>query len=158
MPFAAFLTEHIRGNTDSVIPHPKAKLPWIVADFNFDSPRLGVVKGVAQRFARNPVDLVPQDRVQVLRRALHFQGKSGCVPGGIFMVCGELLTHGFNRLRQVILGSGGPAHVLNRVPRFADGLSGIVDRGFEYLPCIRGAPREQVHSSLKARQQPMEAL
>jgi hypothetical protein len=88
MSFAAFLTEHIRIDTDSVIPQPDAKLPRIVPDFNFDSPRLRVVERVAQRFTRNPVDLVPRDRMQVSRGTLHVQGKSRCVPGGISMVRG----------------------------------------------------------------------
>src|SRR5579862_3777803 len=107
MSFVAFLTEHLRIDTDSVVPQPDPKLPRIVPDFNFDLPRLRVVERVAQRFVRNPVDLVPQDRMQVLRGALHFQGKSRCVPGGISSVCGELLTYGFNCISQVILGSCG---------------------------------------------------
>ena len=58
--------QHGGIHPDAVIPHPDAKLTWIVSDFGFDPLRPRVVEGVAQRFARNPVDFVAYYRMQVL--------------------------------------------------------------------------------------------
>src|SRR5579863_1248463 len=75
----SFLTEHARVNADAIIPHADANLPCIILDFHFDPPRTRMAERVAQSFPRNPVNLIPQHRMQVLWRALRSYRKISCV-------------------------------------------------------------------------------
>ena len=118
---APFLAKHIRIDSGSVVPHPDAKLPYIVPDFHFDSPRPRVVERVAQRLARNAVDVIPQDRMQVLWSTLNFQRQNGRLPVGSFLAGGhELeraeLARGINKAVFTI-PIGALKEIWNEMPR-----------------------------------------
>src|SRR6266436_4257221 len=59
--------QKLRVNTLSIIPDPQTKLPFVVAEFHFDPPRLRVLKGVTHSFARTPLDFVAKDRMEIPR-------------------------------------------------------------------------------------------
>jgi len=65
MPRASF-QDPVRVNADAVILNADSKVPRVVLDFNFNSLGPRVAEGIAQRFRRNPIDLVPYYRVQLL--------------------------------------------------------------------------------------------
>jgi len=62
---APFLAEHPRIDTDPIVPHSDAKVPFGIPDLDFDSTRPRVVEGVTQGLSRDSVDLIPQYRIQV---------------------------------------------------------------------------------------------
>src|SRR5713101_4402466 len=57
----------LRVNALSLIPHPHAKLPFVIPDFDFDLLRLCVLEGIAQCLAGIPVHFVTEDRMKVPR-------------------------------------------------------------------------------------------
>ena len=65
MPRASF-RHPVCVNTDAVISNADSKLPRIVLDFNFNLLGPRMAERIAQRFRRNPLDLVPHYRVQLL--------------------------------------------------------------------------------------------
>ena len=62
--------EHRRIDALAVVPHPQSEFIVVVADLDLDPPGLRVPKRIPQRFRRNLVDLVTNDRVQVPRLSL----------------------------------------------------------------------------------------
>src|SRR5882672_10916705 len=48
--------------------------------------------------------------------------------------------------------------ILHCIACLGNGLGGVIERRFQYLPGINGASGEQVVGRLKTQQQPMEAL
>jgi len=73
---APFVTTHACVNAASIIPDPYPKLPFVIPDFHFDPPRPCVTECIAQSFPCYPVDLVPQDRMQLLWRTFHLHQES----------------------------------------------------------------------------------
>src|ERR1700675_2452034 len=71
-----FVAKHARVNAASIIPDPYPKLPLVIADIHFDPARPCVAKCIAQRLPCNPVDFVPEDRLQLLRRTFHLHQES----------------------------------------------------------------------------------
>ena len=64
------------------------------------------MESIAQGFRGDPVDFVPQDGMQVLRRALDLHGEnSGVAIGRGLMVC-QLFTEGFHGPRHVVCDLG----------------------------------------------------
>ena len=67
----------LRIDALSIVPDAHADLPCAIRDLRFDVTGLCVPERIAQRLARNAVDVVAQDRMQVARRALdrHAEGR-----------------------------------------------------------------------------------
>src|SRR6266478_5444284 len=63
----------------SVIPDPQPKMPFVIPDFHFDPLRLCVPEGVAKCLPCDPVDFVPQYRMEILGRAFHLHMKLGSI-------------------------------------------------------------------------------
>jgi len=63
---APFVTEHARVDAASIIPDPYLKLAFVHTGFPLLSRRArALAKCIAQAFPCNPVDFVPQHRMQV---------------------------------------------------------------------------------------------
>jgi len=77
MAGAPFSMKKLRVHTLPVIPDPQPKLPFVIADFHFDVPSLGVPEGVAHRLACNPVNFIAEYRMEVPRRAFHLHTQEG---------------------------------------------------------------------------------
>jgi len=93
-------TNNTRIDTGSIIPDPDAKLPRRIKDFNFDSPRPRVLERVAQRFVRNPVHFILQDRIQVLCRTLDEHGKGSYLPRRSSVTSGQFYAQSLQSVRQ----------------------------------------------------------
>src|SRR6266849_6387920 len=155
---AAFLTEQARINADAIIPHAGANLPYIILDFHFDPACMRVVEGVAQCFARNSVNFIPQHRMQVLGCATDSYRKISCGAICRGLACPQFLTQYFDGLCQIVGNGCRRAQILNRIACLGNGFSGVIDRSFQYLLRLCDAAWEQVLNHLKTRQEPMEAL
>src|SRR5439155_23037639 len=80
VPGAPLLLKNLRVNAAPVIPDPQTKASFVIPDFHFDLPRLCVPEGIAHCLARNPVDFVADDRMQVPRRAFHLHTEERGIP------------------------------------------------------------------------------
>src|ERR1017187_4226803 len=67
----AIAGEDRRIHALSVIAYAQSELVMVVADFNFYLLRLGVMKGIAERFGSDFVDFVTEDGMEVSRLALN---------------------------------------------------------------------------------------
>lgn len=150
--------EHTPIHTNAIIPHPNPKLLRVIPDFNLDPARPRVPESIAQRFSRYPIDFIPQDRMEVLRRALHFHRKSRRLLILNCSVLGHLLPERFNGCCQAVGVTRGPAETLNCIACIGNCLRGVVKRRFQYLPGIRSAAREEIVDCLKAEQHSLKAL
>jgi hypothetical protein len=148
---APFVTKDARVDAASIIPYPHPKPPVVIPDLHFDPTRSCMAESIAQRFPCNPVDLIPQDRMQVLWRTFHLHQDSGRIlaRGRGCMMCCEVRTQGGNRRRQVVGDDCGRAQLVDRVPCLGDRLSGVIEGALE---CLLGFARtrwEQVINRLK---------
>src|SRR3984885_7775305 len=91
VPWARLLAENLRVNPFSVVPDPQPKLSCIIVDFHFDLSRLCVVECIAQGLACNPIDFVPQNWMEVSRRAFHCHTEKGGIRDR--SLCRELLSY-----------------------------------------------------------------
>jgi hypothetical protein len=84
----------------SIVADPQAEFPLVIPDFHLNPPGVGVPEGIAHRFARNAVDLVPYQRQQISRFTLHFNAKCGARLA--FLIGNQLFSELADRLRQVV--------------------------------------------------------
>src|ERR1700724_1200644 len=82
-------------NAVTIISNSQAKLLWFVADLSFNMAGIGVLESIAQRLARDPVKLVPYDRVQVPWWSFHGQTKDPVIVGRQFI---PHRVHGFRKV------------------------------------------------------------
>src|ERR1700730_11315725 len=64
MPCPPTFGQHFLINTLTVVENPQSKLPLVVPQLHLDSCSLRMLKGIAQRLTRNPVDLISDDGMQ----------------------------------------------------------------------------------------------
>src|SRR5215471_6930850 len=83
MSGSAALVKDLQINTLAVVANSQSKLAPVVDDVHFDSPGVGVTEGVAKRFDRYPIDLVPDQRSQLSRCAFYLYAKGGSTPDGL---------------------------------------------------------------------------
>ena len=76
MAFDTLGGKDLRIDAFAVVPHPQSEFIVVVTDLDLDQPGLRVTKSIPQRFRRNLVDLVTEDRVQVPR--LSFDADAEC--------------------------------------------------------------------------------
>jgi hypothetical protein len=143
---------------DSIIPHPNSKLPPPVPDFDLEPSRPRVVECIAQCVSPDPVNVIPQYRMQVLWSAIHLYGKTKYVSLRKRSICSDFLTQRLNGLRKFVFDQRGSAQILDRISRLGDRLSGVVECGLQNLLGIRGARREEVVDRLATEEQAMETL
>src|SRR5260370_32384762 len=84
----------------AIVSDPQSKLSLIIAEFHFDLFRLGMSECIAQGLARDPVDLVTHNRVQIPRRAFHLHRHSD--RSGTACLGRELVSQSRDGLRQLI--------------------------------------------------------
>src|SRR5438876_3774952 len=63
--------EELRINALAIIPDTQPKKTFAVCDLRFDFTCLRMAERIAQRLARNAVNVVPEDGMQVARCALY---------------------------------------------------------------------------------------
>ena len=63
----------------AIVHDSQPKLALVIADCHVDPPSLGVTKRVAQRLARDVVNLIPDDRREAPRFSFYAQAKLGTV-------------------------------------------------------------------------------
>src|SRR5262249_29003749 len=114
----------LRVDAPAVVPDTHAKFACPIGDFRLDAIGLCVTERIAERFPRNAVDVVADNRMQVTRRALDGHPEHG---GALLAIAGvELFGERSNRLRQFVAYDDGGTQILNRVAAFGDGLIGPV--------------------------------
>jgi len=156
VPWARILAKNLRVNPLSVVPDSQPKLSCVIVDFHFDLSRLCVAECIAQDLARNPVDFVPQNWMEVSRRAFYCHTEKGGIRDrsiGREFFSESAYGHG----KVVGLDRGG-AQPLHSIPALGDRLGRLIDSALESLFSFDRALREQVRSSLKAENQSMKAL
>src|SRR5580692_5935560 len=67
------LFQHFGWNAFTIIPNSQPKRPSFVADFSLDMAGMGMLEGIGQSLARDSVNLIPDDGVQVSCGSLHLQ-------------------------------------------------------------------------------------
>jgi hypothetical protein len=156
VPWARMLAKNLRVNPLSVVPDTQPKLSCVIVDFHFDLSRLCVAECIAQGLACNPVDFVPQNWMEVSRRAFYCHTEKGGIRDrsvGLEFFSESAYGHG----KVVGLDRGG-AQPLHSIPALGDRLGRLIDSALETLFGFDRALREQVSSSLKAEHQSMKAL
>src|ERR1700677_3304020 len=156
VPWARILTKNLRVNPFSVVPDPQPKLLCVIVDFHFDLSRLCVAECIAQGLAGNPVDFVPQNWMEVSRRAFYCHTEKGGIRDrsiGREFFSESAYGHG----KVVGLDRGG-AQSLNSIPALGDRLGRLIDSALESLFSFGRALQEQVSSSLKEENHSMKAL
>src|SRR5580704_17648876 len=156
VPWARMPAKNLRVNPLSVVSDPQSKMSCVIVDFHFDLSRLCVSECIAQGLACNPVDFVPQNRMEVSRRAFHRHTKKGGFRDrsiGLEFFSESAFGHG----KVVGLDRGG-AEPLHCIPALGDRLGRLIDSALESLFGLDRTLREQVSSSLKAEHQSVKAL
>src|SRR6185312_11423551 len=77
--------EHAPIHALAVIPNSQPKLGFVVADFDFDSPRRGMPACIAKRLGCNSVNLVSEDRIELSRRAFHLDMEVRTIRAGFIV-------------------------------------------------------------------------
>src|SRR6185295_7627568 len=104
-----------------IVSNAQANLACSIRDLRLDVNGLCVTERIAQRFARNAVDIVAKDRMQVARRPLDGRAERRRAPLAV-RSASEIFGQRRHRLSQFVDdGCGGP-EILNRVAAFDDGL------------------------------------
>src|SRR5262245_12250130 len=111
---------------------------------------------IAQRFARNAVDVVADNRMEAARRALDRHPEQG--RGLLAIAALELFGQRRNGLRQFVAHDRGRSQVLNRVTAFDDRLIRSVESSVECLEGLRRVRGQQVTRALKAKHQSLKTL
>src|SRR5215467_11731481 len=99
MPGSRTGLKNLWGNALAVITDAQPKLPLVVTDFHFDSRSLRMLEGVAYGLSRNTIDIIPNNRREVTRRAFHLHLKLG--RGRVVLICQFRSEHA-NRPRKVV--------------------------------------------------------
>ena len=68
--------QELRVDALSIIPYAQSKNADAVGDLRFNFICLRVVEGISQRLARNAIDVVAEDRMQVPRHSFYRNMKS----------------------------------------------------------------------------------
>src|ERR1700687_3188863 len=92
--------QEFRIDTLSIIADPQPKEAFAVRDFRFDFACLCVVERISQRFARNAINIVAEDRMQVSRCALYRNVELRRAPPAT-AGAGELFTQSGHGLGQI---------------------------------------------------------
>jgi hypothetical protein len=115
-----------------------------------------VPEGIAQGLGRNPVDFVPEDWMEIPRRAFHLHLKDRrilvCVSGPEFFS-----ENPYGRDKVVGFDRGG-AQALYSIPALIDRLIRPINRDLKCFPGFDRTPREQVDTSLKMEHQCLKTL
>ena len=138
----------LRIDALSIVSKPHAKLACTVGDFRFDVIGVCVTEGVAQRFARNAVDVVADDRMQVARRA--FDRDRNITAPSRHRARIELFGQRGDRLRQFVAHDRRRSQILNRVAAFDDGLIRPIESAVERLDGFPRVGGQQVARTLEA--------
>ena len=99
MAFDTLGRKDLRIDAFPVVPHPQSEFVVVVADLDLDQCGLRVMKRIPQRFRRNLVDFVAQDRVQVPR--LSFDADAECRRRSGARVGREPVAEGSDRDREI---------------------------------------------------------
>ena len=99
MAFDTLGRKDLRIDAFPVVPHPQPEFVVVVADLDLDQPGLRVMERIPQRFRRNLVDFVAQDRVQVPR--LSFHADAECRRRRDARVGRQPVAEGSNRYREI---------------------------------------------------------
>src|SRR5262249_52741000 len=94
------VSENLRGYTLPVIPHPQPQLILFIFYPLPHAPLLSVVECIAQRLARNPIDVITQDRIEATRRALDRNMEQRSILAGL-LGC-KLLAESLNRYSEIV--------------------------------------------------------
>ena len=147
--------QELRVDALSIIPDAQPKKAFAIGDLGFDFACLCVAERISQRFARNAVDVVAKDWMQVPRRALYRNAKRRRAASAITGAA-EFFTQRGQSLRQFVGNGCGGTQILNRIATFDDGLVGSIESLFESF--LRFAGRKQIVYRLKMEHQPLKTL
>ena len=107
MPGRALIGQEFRIDAFAVIAHAKLEALLTVAELHLDTARLGMTEGVSQGFARDPIDLIADERPLLSRGAFDGQAYFGTTAmGGIAREFFRECLDGFAEF--VRLDCGGP--------------------------------------------------
>ena len=151
------LTLHgVLVNALPVITDAQAKVPFVVSDLHSDPPRLRVTEGVAQRFAGDPICLVPHDRIQTPRRAFYFEINDRRFARSA--VLREFFCKGSYCVGKIIGFEGRRAQPLHSVTTFGNRLSRLLNRVIKPLPGFVWTLGQEFRSRLEPEQQALKTL
>src|SRR5271165_7538632 len=97
---APLFLDHRRVDALSIVADTHAKLTIAIADGDLDAPGVGMLERVAHRLARNPVDFIPQDRMEIARRAFHLYEGFYAIP--VVLMSREVFTEGLESMGKLV--------------------------------------------------------
>ena len=102
----------------------------VIADFHVDPPRICVAERIAERLARNVVNLVADERFSGF--PFHLYTKLGTILTG--SIRSEPISQCADRTGKVVNGRCARTQPLHRIPPLGDRLSGLLDDRLQRLP------------------------
>src|SRR5579862_1421109 len=115
----------------SIVANSQPQLTFCVCDFCFNSGRLGVPESVLQSFARDAVDVVSDDGMQLVWFALYLNAHCACITFPV--PAAQFLPQSGNRLSQFVGDGCRRSQILDCVSALQDGLVGMIERFFQRL-------------------------
>ena len=143
-----------RINAFAVVPDAQPKLSMIILDLHFDTPGVGALEGVANRLARNAIDIVSQDWREVPWCTFHIHPKNGGLR--VPLMC-EFRAERADRPGKVIRNNSRRAKSLHRIATFGDCLFSLIYHALQ-CPLELRTIRELVRHGMKLQQHRFETL
>src|SRR6266478_5429121 len=151
------LVGNLRINPTPVVSNMQKKLGITVCNLRFDLLRSGMAERVSQRLARNSIDFITQNGIEL--SLFPFYQHARARSGAVATLRGQFLAQCRQRLRYVAVAHDRLAQVRDCVPAFRDCLVSALQSDVERLNGFGGsAPGKQVTHRLQPEHQSLKAL
>jgi hypothetical protein len=131
--------QHLGVNTLAIVAYAQSKQVTVISNLSFDPTRTGVLEGIAQQFAGDPIDFLVEERTQPSSLALYDHAEKRTIPIRT-LKDGQFLTHCRQQFCEIALSDWFGTQVPNSTPALGDCLLRSSDRAVEILHCLFGAP------------------
>ena len=144
-------------NTLSIISNAQSQLMHVVADFYFDTAGSGVVEGISNHLAANPIDFVLDLWRKPLWLTFDNHMKAGRMPVRR-MSAVQFLSDSSQQLREIVLSGWLRPQVVDGIAAFRDGMLSLENCFIESLHRGFRPSRQQVASRLKLKHEAVKTL
>src|SRR5258707_5931194 len=137
---------NLRINPTPVVSNMQKKLGITVGNLRFDLLRSGMAERVSQRLARNSIDFITQNGIELSLFPFHQHAHARS--GAVAALRGQFLAQCLQRLRYVAVVHYGLSQVRDRIPAFGDGPVSALQCDVERLTGCSWSPAKPVPHSL----------
>src|SRR5712691_11264437 len=151
------LIGNLRINSTPVVSNMQKKLGITVGNPRFNLLRSGMAERVSQRLARNSIDFIAQNGIEL--SLFPFYQHAHARSGAVAALRGQFLAQCRQRLRYVAVANHRLAQVRDRIPAFRDCLVSALQSDVERLNGFGGiAPGKHGPHRLQAEHQSLKTL